>query len=281
VKESVRIFRVRIAKEALGALYAAKSPKGISEVFVPSRGASNAEKAVAQDRRWQVDVFNVLSNRGVLTGTPAAVVVTDRAKLSEIIVNYEDGDSKLISDILFEDDDRVDALDQIGAAADESSAESSDEDGVGVLKTLVEQISTNHKRFDGAIGTLNEVTRALGHSVEKLLEQTVIGTRAINNRIDKLEERVAAEQRVVEAMQGTLKTASSALVEINASAHAMAGVSSLVQSAADTLIKVSAELDREGADKVGKLTRALNAHLEEGKVLHEALLDVAAERKPS
>jgi methyl-accepting chemotaxis protein len=274
-----------LTTEALRALYAAKSPLVIDDLFFADRKASSAEKAEADDQHWQRDVLRLLVARGAIVEEPPQYfAVGDKEEFSAILSNTEE-DGRLLEEIVFPDPKRQaasDILDRAGAEAAEPDVVT----GEQLLETLVNQIATNHKAFHSAMLTLTSLTQAVGATTEaistqnmKILEQAQQNTRATNNRIDKLEERITAEQRVTEAMQATLKTVSAALGDINASARAMTEVASSVQRATELLLKVASQLDREDGDKVGKLVRSLSAHLEEGKVLHEALLDVATERK--
>lgn len=262
MKESVRAARMRLSLGALQALYAAKDqPLSLEDLFEPFRDSSTVEQHEAtspSSRKWQRSLMDRLINSGLARsgGEKDHYVLSDQRQLSILLADAEKSVGVLAGYVF------------PSVAEEHAPAPATDEETAAqLLITLIDKISENH-------GTFNETLNVVADGIKVLVETS----KHTNKRLSDLEERWGGTQRVVEAVQTTLKSASTSLGALSTAATASTDATAAMKVVVGRLDHAVALLERIESDDLGKLTRALKAHADEGRTLHEACLDVMSKR---
>lgn len=276
MKESVKFARLELGELALQALYAASDaadPIKIPELFEPDTDSDHDIVLQSRNRKWQQHMMAQLKAAGVVDGDEGTGFNTvDRKRLQEIIANL-DVDKVLLANLIFTSEASGPDLPSAMVPAPDSPLDRMADTMVG----LVSAIENNHKSFRSILDQILAVTiEVAGADVSASVEKLEERFSRTNSRIDKLEARVGDVLRVSEAMQTTLKTIAGSLGELGGALKTITEAASGMAAASSALARVSQQISEAEQDKFGRLVRSLKAHLDEGKLLHEAALELAA-----
>jgi hypothetical protein len=304
--------RIKLAFLGIGTLYDAPNPLLLKDIFILPQNSTATEFQEAtgsQARKWQRRILDQLVDEGLVKKTlddgQQCYAPADKKRLNEILNNYADYDGSMLSALVFpkkpagkqlEEVLRRHLVDEDGAAATAENARTEEnstnqllepvqaDNRIGSLidsfHTLIEAVASNHRQFDSQFNGLSDRQDEVLGAIDLVQEKVEQKDRSITKRIDQMEQRMAALQTVIEAVQRTLKTTMSSIEELTKterySAELVTVLSNLHGLITGLNANVLGSMQQNAAmqkDKWGHVLRRLDANIAENGALRNLFLE--------